>query len=196
MSTPFLLIAAPDGPTEDRGQVVLIAVDSDTGSLGFTINREAYGESFIEALNAVGVTYDRAQAVEGQQAWLEGEGFVLIGGNIDVGHVWLLFDSAEELPADCARLAPELFITASVEAAAEVIRQKRNRRGGLVLVRGHRNWKAGELRQEIDEGKWLVLPIVAEHVFATPVAARWREALCEAMGAEGPWWSEAPIASA
>lgn len=183
----FLLIATPDAPAHVQETMMLVAVHSDEGSLGFVVNRSVPRLTMSEALRAAGVDVDPRT--------LRLDGPVAKGGPVRDDSTWLLFDGPDEgQPEDSCLLAPSLHVTASTEAAAEVLQGRPTPRS--LLCRGHTTWEGAELDSEIAAGLWLRLDVNPALVFDVPFEQRWSEALCAALNLSRRWLGAARFARA
>lgn len=183
----FLLIATPDAPAHVHETMMLIAVHGDEGSLGFVINRQIERLTMAEALRSVGVEIDeRALGLNNP---------VAKGGRVRDDSAWLLFDGPDEgQPDDSCVLAPSLHVTASPDAAAEILQRQPAPRS--LLCRGHTTWDGSELDAEIDGGLWLRLDVNPALVFDVPFEQRWSEGLCAALNLTRRWLGPARFARA
>lgn len=183
----FLLIATPDAPAHVQETMMLVAVHGDEGSLGFVVNRSIPHMTMSDALRAVGVQIDPRT--------LRLDGSVAKGGPVRNDSAWLLFHGPDEgQPEDSCSLAPSLHVTASPEAAAEILQRRPTPRS--LLCRGHTTWEGSELDAEIAAGLWLRLEVNPALVFDVPFEQRWSEALCAALNLSRRWLGAARFARA
>ena len=183
----FLLVATPDAPAHVQETMMLVAVHGDEGSLGFVINRRVERLTMCDALRSVGVNIDPHV--------LQLDGPVAKGGLVRDDSAWLLFDGPDEgQPDDSCILAPSLHVTASPEAAAEVLLRRPASR--VLLCRGHTTWEGRELVDEIAAGLWLRVEVNPALVFDVPFEQRWSEGLCAALNLSRRWLGEARFACA
>ena len=166
---------------------MLVAVHGDEGSLGFVVNRRVERVTMSDALRAVGVEIDPRA--------LRLDGFVAKGGPARDDSAWLLFDGPDEgQPDDSCVLAPSLHVTASPDAAAEVLQRRPMPRS--LLCRGHTTWEGAELQAEIAGGLWLRLEVNPTLIFDVPFEQRWSEGLCAALNLSRRWLGAARFARA
>lgn len=183
----FLLIATPDAPAHVQETMMLVAVHGEEGSLGFVINRQLERVTMSDALRAVGVEVDSKR--------LRLDGPVAKGGPVRDDSAWLLFDGEDEgQPEDSCLLAPSLHVTASPDAAFEVLQRSPAPRA--LLCRGHTTWDGSELDAEIAAGRWLRLEVNPAFIFDLPFEQRWSEGLCAALNLSRRWLGAARFARA
>ncbi|PRX05689.1 UNVERIFIED_ORG: putative transcriptional regulator [Actinomadura viridilutea] len=162
-----LLVATPqlDDPNFRRSVVLVVEHDVDGGTLGVVLNRptevpvDRVLPPWAELVTGPSVVFqggpvalDNALAL----ARLPGEGEPLgwraLDGGSEVARVGLV-----DLDAPPGLLAPELL--------------------QLRVFAGYSGWAAGQLRAEIEEGAWYVVPAEAGDVFAGDPKRLWREVL-------------------
>ncbi len=171
---PGFLIASPPlgDPNFDR-TVVLLALHSETGALGFVINRTVklhlgellklagYGE---KALNSNASVYSGGP-VQPNSGWiisldpaLSGDeaGVIPVGDRIRVTSSRNAFDT---LASDIERLGPSFS-------------DPKHR----MVVLGYSGWGPGQLEGEIAAGAWLPVPLSENIVFDVAVTERWERA--------------------
>ncbi len=170
----FLLVATPDAPAGVRESVLLVAVHGDGGSLGFVINRPL-DMSMREAVLGLGI--------DPMDAKLGGE--VCKGGETEVDSAWPLFEGKSVVPSDSCHLTDDIHVTASPDAAANLLLRRPAPR--LMLCRGHTTWDPGELEAELAEGRWLRTEASLRLLFETPATRRWSDAICQCLGLTRRW---------
>jgi putative transcriptional regulator len=166
---PGFLIASPPlgDPNFDR-TVVLLALHSDDGALGFVVNRRAS--------MTLGELLEQAEYEEGHDA----EGPVWIGGPVQPQSGWVIVDDPEVEPDEgVIEMGERLRVSSSREAFDEIAREAAtgqldaSRR--LVLL-GYSGWAPGQLEDEIARGAWLPTPLDPAILFDVPSEDRWEAA--------------------
>lgn len=165
---PGFLIASPPlgDPNFDR-TVVLLAVHSEEGALGFVVNR-ASRLVLGELLELAGYAdcHDDASKV-----W--------IGGPVQPQSGWVLADDPEVVIDGVIEVGPRIRVSSSREAFDEVAREVAEvgeigaRR--LVLL-GYSGWGPGQLESEIARGAWLPTPLDERVLFDCAADERWERA--------------------
>ncbi|MBI4953613.1 MAG: YqgE/AlgH family protein [Myxococcales bacterium] len=166
---PGFLIASPPlgDPNFDR-TVVLLAMHSEDGALGFVVNRPAplsLGKLLEHAGYAGG--HD-----DGTPVW--------VGGPVQPQSGWLLVEDPSLRGGDgIIEVGPRLRVTSSRSAfddlAAAVQRGEARQRRRLVML-GYSGWAPGQLEGEIARGAWLPVPLDERICFEVPREKRWEEA--------------------
>lgn len=169
---PGFLIASPPlgDPNFDR-TVVLLAVHSDSGALGFVVNRPA-PVTLSELLSFAGYTTE-----------VQGSVPVFIGGPVQPSSGWILCDDPDLQPGEGGVIAvgSRIRVTSSrsafdalaADAARGALSPDAKRR--LVLL-GYSGWGPGQLEQEIAAGAWLPVPLDDEVLFEVAAEQRWEAA--------------------
>lgn len=156
-----LLIAEPmlGDPNFDRTVVLMIQHDDD-GALGVVLNRP----TDIEVDAVLGEWTDLAADPQ----------VIYTGGPVEPSGVLALGRRARG--ADVAGWRRVLGDVGTVD----LHRQPDELTGGLDGIRffaGYSGWDGGQLEAELAEGAWLVVPAVADDVFAPAPDAMWRSVL-------------------
>ena len=171
---PGFLIASPPlgDPNFDR-TVVLLAVHSGAGALGFIVNRPAtlsigellrfagYGDSPLPDATPVYL----GGPVQPSSGWivaLDPDLGVQSGGVIEVG---------ERVRVSSSRTAFDALARDVRERAPGAVDSKRR----IVLV-GYSGWGPGQLEGEIAAGSWLPVPLDEGVLFDVAVEKRWERA--------------------
>jgi putative transcriptional regulator len=164
----LLLVATPqlDDPNFRRSVVLVVEHDMEGGTLGVVLNRptevpvDRVLPPWAELVTGPSVVFqggpvalDNALALARLPGEDEPLGWrALDGGSPEVARVGLV-----DLDAPPALLAPELL--------------------QLRVFAGYAGWSAGQLRTEIEEGAWYLVPAEAGDVFAGDPDRLWREVL-------------------
>jgi putative transcriptional regulator len=169
---PGLLIASPPlgDPNFDR-TVVLLAVHSDAGALGFVVNRLAP------------MTLSELLAFAGYGSEIQSKAPVFVGGPVQPSSGWILCLDPE-LGADDAgviAVGSRLRVTSSrsafdalaADAARGAITPDLKRRAVLL---GYSGWGPGQLEREIASGAWLPVPLDEAVLLDVEVEQRWEQA--------------------
>jgi putative transcriptional regulator len=164
----LLLVATPqlDDPNFRRSVVLVVEHDMEGGTLGVVLNRptevpvDRVLPPWAELVTGPSVVFqggpvalDNALALARLPGEDEPLGWrALDGGSPEVARVGLV-----DLDAPPALLAPELL--------------------QLRVFAGYAGWSAGQLRTEIEEGAWYLVPAEAGDVFAGDPDRLWRQVL-------------------
>ena len=138
--------------------VVLIVEHSTAGSVGVVLNRPG-ANLLVDHLPQL---HERA-----------GEPAVFFeGGPVQPHAVLVLGRTTAVALSDDDTVAPGISLVdvESLELTGDAIRELR-------VFSGYAGWGAGQLRSEIDEGAWWVLPALTEDTFTTEPLGLWRAAL-------------------
>lgn len=169
---PGFLIASPPlgDPNFDR-TVVLLAVHSEGGALGFVVNRPA-PMSLGELLSFAGYGSEVKNAAP-----------VFLGGPVQPSSGWILCLDPS-LRADEPGVIPvggRVRVTSSRSAfdalAADAVRgtSAPDPKRRTVLL-GYSGWGPGQLEREIAAGAWLPTPLDERILFDVAADRRWEEA--------------------
>jgi putative transcriptional regulator len=171
---PGMLIAAPPlgDPNFDR-TVVLLAVHTPEGALGFVINRTApvaLGELLV--LAGYG------------DAGLNDSTPVYIGGPVQPSSGWIVCVDPN-LGADEAGVIPvgdRVRVTSSKTAFDALVRDVGERDPGQpdplrrMVMLGYSGWGPGQLEGEIAAGAWLPVPLDEAVLFDVALSQKWERA--------------------
>lgn len=168
---PGLLIASPPlgDPNFDR-TVVLLALHSEDGALGFVVNRVAplrLGE-LLEAAGFEGSPDDP------DPVWL--------GGPVQPSSAWVLSDDPTLDPGDgVIAVGPRLRVSSRRSDFAELARDSLGHRRASgpprrVVLLGYSGWGPEQLEGEIARGAWLPLPLDEQIVLEVAASERWERA--------------------
>jgi putative transcriptional regulator len=160
----FLLASPPLGdPNFDR-TVVLLALHSEEGALGFVVNRVA-PVTVGELLEHAG--YDKGHQ-ESSPVW--------IGGPVQPQSGWVpallpgdgIIGVGPRLRVSSSRDAFDRLAAAATEGRVQHVRQ-------LVML-GYSGWAPQQLESEIARGAWLPTPLDESILFEVDAAQRWEKA--------------------
>ena len=166
---PGFLIASPPlgDPNFDR-TVVLLALHSEDGALGFVVNRSAP--------LTVGELLEHAGYGEGH----DDDAPVWVGGPVQPQSGWLLVDDPDvELGEGVIAVGKRLRITSSrtaFDALAEDVRRGGAGERRTLVVLGYSGWAPGQLEGEIGRGAWLPVRLDEHIVFDVAQDKRWEAA--------------------
>ena len=169
---PGFLIASPPlgDPNFDR-TVVLLALHSDEGALGFVVNRLA-PLTLGELLTHAG--YDGLGA-DPSPVW--------IGGPVQPGSAWALLDDPTLEPGDgVIEVGRRLRISSSRAHFDQIAAQLRaelpghDGLGRRMVMLGYSGWAPDQLEGEIARGAWLPVPLDESIVFDVQPEERWERA--------------------
>lgn len=159
---PGFLLAPPGLPDPNfEKSVVLLAVNDESGSMGFIINRKADFtlHTLLEDMTMPATVADQP---------------VLLGGPVAGFSGFVIYEHPEGEPrVSGIEITPTLSISASRElleaaGAGEVDR--------FDLVLGYAGWGPGQLRNELKRGGWMHAPFSQDLVFDVPIEERWDQA--------------------
>jgi putative transcriptional regulator len=94
-----------------------------------------------------------------------------LGGPVDPQVGWCLYEQPTREPGEL-RLAPDLFVTSSLEVLEKVLVNE----GRFMLLLGYAGWGAGQLEEETHIGSWLYLEAGPELALDVPPEERWDHA--------------------
>lgn len=164
-----LLVALPSlrDPSFVR-TVVLLLAHGDEGTLGLVLNRPT--ETPVQTIFPV------------WQRFVAGPRVMYEGGPVDRGSAMCLGvrragssgDDEQDAVLDpvrppFARITGELVLVDLDASPEQVMTELR----GARVFAGHAGWSPGQLDEEIEQGSWQVLPVVAEDVLAGPRVDLW-----------------------
>jgi putative transcriptional regulator len=141
-----------------RRTVVLVTEHDEEGAVGLVLNRPA--ETTV------------VEAVPGLSALVDADAPVFVGGPVDQQSLLVLAefhdpdDSASTIFDDVGFVRGD----ADISLAAGLTRRAR-------VFAGYAGWSAGQLRSEIEEGAWFVLPGEPHDVFIDDPERLWRAVL-------------------
>ena len=170
---PGLLIASPPlgDPNFDR-TVVLLALHSEEGALGFVVNRTAARLTLGELLEHAGY---EGLSPDSSPVW--------IGGPVQPQSAWVLLDDPTVEPGEgVIEVGSRLRVSSSraqFDQIAEQLRKRRRGRGGLarlMVMLGYSGWAPEQLEGEIARGAWLPVPLDESIVFDVDAEERWEKA--------------------
>lgn len=173
---PGFLIASPPlgDPNFDR-TVVLLALHSDDGALGFVVNRAA-SMNLGELLTLAGY------GAEGSSA--SSASAVFVGGPVQPSSGWILCLDPSLAAEDNGVIAvgDRIRVTSSRTAFDALARDTEARKPGEVdprrrtVLLGYSGWGPGQLEGEIAAGAWLPVPLDEAVLFDVAPEDRWEQA--------------------
>jgi putative transcriptional regulator len=171
-----LLVAAPTLIDPNFADTVVLILDNDeNGALGVILNRPS-------PVPVVEVLGDWCDVVTDPDVLYRG-GPVSTDGALAVGR---LADSAEE-PVGW-RSVFEDFGIVDLDTPVELVD---GTLGAMRIFAGYAGWGAGQLKDEIEEGSWYVVPSEPDDVFREDPTDLWRDVLRRQPG-ELAWISTRP----
>jgi putative transcriptional regulator len=169
LSSPYLLIATPTLLDPNFVQsVVLMGHHDGEGAMGWIVNR-LHERPVRELLDP-----SHQQAVHAETP-------LHLGGPVPADSLLAVFHHAID-GAECAELAPGLFISRSAQVLPLLF--SRALGPGIVpgrLVYGYSGWGEGQLEREMEQGAWLALPYDEDLAFSARIDDLWRRSF-ERMG--------------
>ena len=168
---PGFLIASPPlgDPNFDR-TVVLLAAHSESGALGFVVNR------------AAPVTFAELMSFAGYEGESSGATPVYIGGPVQPSSGWILCVDPELAPDEAVIAAGDRIRITSSRSAFDSLAAAAGA-GGLspdprqrAVLLGYSGWGPGQLEREIASGAWLPVPLDESILFDVPIEQRWEAA--------------------
>ena len=165
----FILASPPLGdPNFDR-TVVLMALHSEEGALGFVVNRTAP------------VTLGELMAQAGYDESVDDQSPVWIGGPVQPQSGWVVTDDPDLQPGDgVIAVGDRIRVSSSRDAFDKLagdISERRSEeiRKTLVLL-GYSGWAPEQLEAEIARGAWLPVPLDESILFDVKPDDRWEKA--------------------
>lgn len=171
---PGMLIASPPlgDPNFDR-TVVLLALHSDEGALGFVVNRPA-SMGLAELLTLAG--YRDHGVTDGST--------VYVGGPVQPSSGWIVcIDPAlgtdeagviavgDRVRVTSSRAAFDALVKDASARAADAADPKRR-----MVMLGYSGWGPGQLEGEIGAGAWLPVPLDERVLFDVALDQKWERA--------------------
>ena len=158
---PTLLLSMPQLLDENFERTVVLLCDhSAEGAFGLILNRPTTTAA------AEAVAFD--PPLEGHQGPL-----LWTGGPVEPQRGWILLGEPVDEDAQ-TQIAPDLYISTSIELLRKVIQQTPAR--SRVLT-GYAGWGPGQLDQELAASAWLTVDVDAALIFDTPADEMWNRAL-------------------
>lgn len=165
---PVLLVSMPQmlDPNFSR-TVVLLAEYGPHGAFGMVVNR---------VMEQPATDVVRAEPPMDIEPALH----LFVGGPVEPSRAWVL-TSEKSLDGDALEVVDGVYLS----AAPDVIRQTliRPPDPAVRIVVGYAGWSAGQLDVELAESAWLMAPVQADLIFATPLETMWETAI-RRLGAE------------
>jgi putative transcriptional regulator len=161
--TGQFLIAMPSMMDPNFHQTVTyICEHNDRGALGIVVNRPMdmeLGDVFSQ-LEMEGTGENLAHLP------------VLRGGPVQMERGFVLHESPDNWDST-VEVEPSIYVTTSQDILSAMAAGKGPERAVVAL--GYAGWGAGQLEDEISANAWLSVPAVADIIFDTPFADRWRQ---------------------
>ena len=141
-----LLISSPEMPDDDFAETVILLIEhADDGAYGLTLNQP----TDLTVKEAWAQNNDTRCGIEG---------LVYAGGPCG--------DYLTALHTDLASsnimIAPGVYYTQEPGKLAQLVNQQV---APIKFFVGFAGWDAGQLEEELEDGSWLTLPVLPEHVF-------------------------------
>ncbi|MEL6679849.1 MAG: YqgE/AlgH family protein [Pseudomonadota bacterium] len=160
------LIAMPGmGDPRFSEAVILMSEHSETGAMGFIVNKPLDGIRFA----------DLAEQLDIEPSGELRDVPVLTGGPVERQRGFVLHSPDYLLEAETQPVST----TFSVTAHADILRALATGGGPVkgVLALGYAGWGPGQLEDELRENAWLVAPAEGALVFDLPPDQRWAAAM-------------------
>lgn len=156
----MLLLAEPfmNSPEFSRS-VILLTEHSDKGTMGFIINRK---------LN-IGPT----QAIEN---FPEFDDNLYYGGPVNSDQLFYLHTRPELLDGSI-EVMKGIYIGGDYETLKKLVDVKKITPDDIHFFVGYAGWSAGQLKKELKENSWIVLPGSTEYFTAKKTANLWKDIL-------------------
>lgn len=169
----FLIASPPLGDPNFNRTVVLLAIHSDNGALGFVVNRAA--PLPLGQLLAFG-GYGNKGAGDTST--------VYVGGPVQPSSGWLLCvdPSLSSDDSGVIRVDDRIRVTSSRSAFDALARDVGTRKPGAIdaqrrtVILGYSGWGPGQLEGEIAAGAWLPVPLDERVLFDVSLENRWEQA--------------------
>jgi putative transcriptional regulator len=142
-----LLISSPDMPDDDFAETVILLIEhADDGAYGLTLNQPT------------DLTVKKAWA-QNNDSPCRIEKLVYAGG--PCGEFLTALHTDQSLSN--IKVAPGLHYTQEPAKLARLVAQEAN---PIKFFAGFAGWDEGQLEDELEDGSWLTMPALPEHVFA------------------------------
>jgi putative transcriptional regulator len=142
-----LLISSPDMPDDDFAETVILLIEhAEDGAYGLALNQPT------------DLTVKEAWA-QNNESPCRIEGLVYAGGPCGEFLTALHTDHA----LSNIEVATDLYYTQEPGKLAQLVDQQAER---IKFFAGFAGWDEGQLEAELEDGSWLTLPALPEHVFA------------------------------
>lgn len=169
----FLIASPPLGDPNFNRTVVLLAIHSDNGALGFVVNR------------AAPLPLGQLLAFAGYGNKGAGDtSTVYVGGPVQPSSGWLLCvdPSLSSDDSGVIRVDDRIRVTSSRSAFDALARDVGTRKPGAIdaqrrtVILGYSGWGPGQLEGEIAAGAWLPVPLDERVLFDVSLENRWEQA--------------------
>jgi putative transcriptional regulator len=158
-----LLVARPHllDPNFARTVVLLCDHDDDEGTFGFVVNRPS--ENALE------------DVLSGEHDFQGRTDLVYVGGPVGLDSLAILHREPGLVGA--VEVLPEVFLGGKPEELGETFRERKTPEEGVRFLVGYSGWGKGQLRREMEEDAWVVVPARKEWVFDPQPATLWGRVL-------------------
>jgi putative transcriptional regulator len=165
---PVLLVSMPQmvDPNFSRS-VILLAEYGPHGAFGLVMNRQM-AEPAVEVVRAEPPMPIRPDV------------HLFVGGPVEPTRAWVLLND-KNLDGDALEVTDGVYLSASPELIRRTLSEPPD--PAVRIVVGYAGWGAGQLDVELAESAWLMAPVQADLLFATPMASMWETAI-RRLGAE------------
>ena len=165
---PCLLVASP--ALSDDGfhrTVVLLTESSESGALGFVLNRKT-PFLFEEVARELDVPYTPTP---------ERDASIYAGGPVSPERGWILFRDEERFHDDGSviEVTRGVKLGITVDLLKTFLSPREDRPFKFLL--GYAGWGPGQLEAELKEGAWLPLDFRPDLLFETPADRLWDESI-------------------
>ncbi len=155
-----LLLAEPfmESP-EFKRSVILIAEHNDKGTMGFILSRK--------------LNITPSQAIDN---FPEFDDELYYGGPVNADQLFYLHTKPKLLEGSI-EVMPGIYLGGDYEALKNLIDIKKITPKDIRFFVGYSGWSAGQLKKELKENSWIVMPGALDHFKATNNKNLWKEIL-------------------
>lgn len=171
----LLLVAEPSitGDVSFNRSVVLLAEHSESGSIGFILNK-------VLDFNLKDLIPE-----------LESSFKVYNGGPVEQDNLYFIHKVPELIP-ESIEIANGIFWGGNFEAVRELILQRRITEKQIRFFLGYSGWDAQQLKDELDTNSWIINSHEdAKDIIERPYCSFWKDKMVE-LGGDYMLWSNAP----
>jgi len=156
----ILLLAEPfmESP-EFKRSVILLAEHNDKGTMGFIINRK--------------LNVSPTQAIDN---FPEFDDNMYYGGPVNSDQLFYLHTKPDLLEGSL-EIMPGIYMGGDYETLKNLIDIKKITPKDIKFYVGYSGWSAGQLKKELKDNSWIVMPGGADHFKATNYKGLWKEIL-------------------
>jgi putative transcriptional regulator len=170
-----LLIAEPSivGDSSFNRSVILIAEHSETGSIGFILNKvlDYSLKELIPELNKNFKIYN--------------------GGPVEQDNLYFIHKVPDLIP-ESVEIAHGIYWGGNFDAVKELILKNQITEKQIRFFLGYSGWDASQLKQELSTNSWIVAPQhSANDIIGRPYRSFWQDKMRE-LGGDYLIWSNAP----